>query len=92
MKRDSPKMLPRERGAFDHLVLQNQQLSKDDRLSAEEVAKEIRKASRNPNAGPEPPPKEEPFDLKDLLGGRKSSHQSSQTGSVEGLRTAESDR
>ena len=81
----SPHMLTRDGGAFDRLVQQNMQLNKEDKLSAEEVTKEIRKAARNPNGGSEPPPKEEPFDLKGFLASTRSSRQSSQPGSTERL-------
>ena len=76
--------------ALDQLALQSLQLSKEERSSANDLAKEIVMSSKNPGASTELPPKEEPVDIRALISASLSSRKSS--ASAEGSLAGESDR
>lgn len=52
--------------ALDQLALQSLQLSKEERSSANDIAKAIIKSSKNPGASPELPSKKESVDIRAL--------------------------
>lgn len=78
--------------ALDQLALQSLQLSKEERSSANDIAKDIVKSSKNPGASRELPSKEEPVDIRALISASLSSRKSSASAGSLGSLAGESDR
>ena len=76
--------------ALDQLALQSMQLSKEERSSANDIAKAIIDSSKNPGASPKLASKEEPVDASTLIATSLPSHKPSI--SAEGALAGESDR
>ena len=76
--------------ALDQLALHSMQLSKEERSSANDIAKAIIDSSKNPGASPKLASKEEPVDVSTLVATSHPSHKPSI--SAEGALAGESDR
>lgn len=76
--------------ALDQLALQSMQLSKEERSSANDIAKAIIDSSKNPGASPKLASKDEPVDVSTLIATSLPSHKPSI--SAEGALAGESNR